>query len=100
MGGSGGGYFRTDPNDLVKKLRESEERTEDSKYEADVANLLASLLTRFNNRDNEAMSRHLGEIKKALENDIDGMVDMLYGGSVAKHTYIDGLSDIDSLVIL
>jgi len=27
-------------------------------------------------------------------------MDLLFGGSVAKHTYVDGLSDIDSLVIL
>lgn len=100
MGGSGGGYFRSDPEELVQKLRQSEARTAGTEYEAKVADLLSSLLTRFNNRDSEAVSRHLEEIKKALEKDIGGTIDLMYGGSVAKHTYVDGLSDIDSLVIL
>jgi hypothetical protein len=98
--GGGGGYFRSDPKGLVQKLRESETRTKNTEYEAKVADLLASLLTNFNNRDQEATSRHLEGIKKALEKDIGGTVDLLYGGSVAKHTYVDGLSDIDTLVIL
>ena len=101
MGGSGGGgYFRSDPNDIVKKLRESEAQTENTKYEAEVADLLGSFLTKFNQRDHEAISRHIAEIARVLEKDIEGTVDLLYGGSVAKHTYVDGLSDIDSLVIL
>ncbi len=100
MGSSGGGYFRSDPNDLVRKLRDSEARTEDAKYEAEAGDLLASLLTNFNDRDREAITRHLEEIKSALEKEIDGTVDLQYGGSVAKHTYVDGLSDIDSLVVL
>ena len=99
-GGGGGGYFRSDPNKLVKKLQESEAKTENSKYETEVANILASLLTKFNDRDYEAINRHLEEIRKALEKDIEGTIDLLFGGSVAKHTYVDGLSDIDSLVIL
>lgn len=36
----------------------------------------------------------------ALEKDIEGVLDLLFGGSVSKHTYVDGLSDIDALVIL
>ena len=35
-----------------------------------------------------------------LERSIDGAIDQLFGGSVAKHTYVDGLSDVDSLIIL
>ncbi len=100
MGGSGGGYFRSDPERIKQILRDSETHTEDSRYEAEVASLLSSLLTNFNDRDQEAISKHLAEIKKALEKDIEGTVDLLLGGSVAKHTYVDGLSDIDSLIIL
>lgn len=100
MGGSGGGYFRSDPEKIKKKLRDSEANTENTAYEAQVASLLSDLLANFNARDNEAIRRHLSEIKKAIEKDIEGTVDLLFGGSVAKHTYVDGLSDIDSLVIL
>jgi len=100
MGGSGGGYFRSDPEKIKKKLRDSESHTEDARYEADVAAFLSSLLTKFNSRDNEAINRHLTQIKNALDKEIEGTVDLLFGGSVAKQTYIDGLSDIDTLVIL
>jgi CRISPR/Cas system-associated exonuclease Cas4 (RecB family) len=100
MGGSGSSYFGSDLDTLRQKLRESEKRTEDTKYEAEVANVLAGLLTQYNDRDIEAINRHLDEIKRALEKEIEGTVNLLFGGSVAKHTYVDGLSDVDSLVIL
>ena len=100
MGGSGGSYFRSDPETIKKKLRDSEANTENIAYESQVAALFSNLLANFNGRDYEATNCHLSEIKKALEKDIDGTVDLLFGGSVAKHTYVDGLSDIDSLVIL
>ncbi len=101
MGGGGGSsYFRTKPEKLKQKLRDSEARTEDAAYETEVADFLASLLTKYNDRNNEAINRHIDEIKKALQKELEGTVDLLFGGSVAKQTYIDGFSDIDSLVIL
>lgn len=100
MGGGGGDYFKSDPETLRQRLRESEQGTEDTQYEAEVSNVLSALLTQYNDRDREAIDRHLDEIKKALEKDLEGTIDLLFGGSVAKHTYIDGFSDIDSLVIL
>jgi hypothetical protein len=39
-------------------------------------------------------------IKDILEKDIDGTLDIRYGGSISKHTYVNGLSDVDSLVII
>lgn len=100
MGGSGGGYFRGKPEEIKRKLRDSEANTQNTEYETKVASLLADLLANFNGRDHEAINRHLSEIKKVIEKDIDGTVDLVFGGSVAKHTYVDGLSDIDSLVVL
>ena len=100
MGGSGG-YFRgSDPEKIKKKLRDSETKTKNAAYEAQVASLLSDLLANFNGRDYEGINRHLSEIKKAIEKEIDGTVDLFFGGSVAKHTYLDGLSDIDSLFVL
>jgi hypothetical protein len=99
-GGSRSGYFGKDPSTLKKQLQRSETQTKDAAHEAKVADLLSSLLTEFNDRDYDAINRHLEEIKEALEAELEGTVDLKYGGSVAKHTYVDGLSDIDSLVIL
>jgi len=102
MGGSGGGFFsdETDPKSLSQRIREAEAQTQDQQFETEVAGLIGSLLSQYNARDAEAISAHLDTIEKALGKDIDGTVYILYGGSVAKHTYVDGLSDIDALVLL
>jgi hypothetical protein len=98
MGGGGGGYS-VGPNDMDAIKREVEERTERSMADAEINDLLARELTRINFRDTETTSRHLDEITEALGDDID--VERLnFGGSIAKHTYVDGLSDVDSLLFL
>jgi predicted nucleotidyltransferase len=42
----------------------------------------------------------LEELKEALSEELDSSIDQFFGGSVAKHTYVDGLSDIDSLLVI
>ncbi len=103
MGGSGGGgffYKSNTPEDITKRIREEEQKSKDDAFEADVAGLLKDLLANVNNRDTETLQCHLATIKSALDLGIDGSIDLKYGGSVAKHTYVDGLSDVDSLAIL
>ncbi|MBW8038926.1 MAG: nucleotidyltransferase [Planctomycetes bacterium] len=100
MGGSGGifGGGRP-PEEIFKKVRDSEEKTHDAQFETAVASNFASLLRKYNQRS-EKVQTHLEIIKKAIEKEIDGTVDIRFGGSVSKHTYVDGLSDVDALVIL
>lgn len=98
MGGGGGGYS-VGPDDMDEIKREVEERTERSMAEAEINDLLARELTRINFRDTETTSRHLDEIAEALGDDID-VGRLNFGGSIAKHTYVDGLSDIDSLLFV
>ncbi len=102
MGGSGGGFFgrKTDPEKLSEKLRQNEAKTLDKKWETQVNDLITSLLPKVNRWDNDTIKTHLQTLIIALEKEIDGTIELLYGGSVAKHTYVDGLSDIDALVIL
>lgn len=102
MGGSGGWFFsdEIDPEALSRRVREAEAQTQDQQFETEVAGLIGSLLSQYNDRDVETINTHLDTIKNALGKDIDGTADLLYGGSVAKHTYVDGLSDIDALVLL
>ena len=59
-----------------------------------------ALLAKFNDRDVAAIDRHIQEIVKALEKQLEGSIELIFGGSVAKHTYVDGLSDVDALVML
>ena len=102
MGGSGGGYFssKLTPDDLAKRTRQAEDQARDDTFETDVAGHLASLLADFNDRDVEGIREVFDEIKSDLENEIDGTVDTLFGGSILKHTYVDGISDVDALVLL
>lgn len=104
MGGSGGGGFfyesKTPLEDITKKIREEEQKSKDDAFETEVAGLMKDLLANVNNRDTETLQGHLATIKGALDLGIDGSIDLRYGGSVSKHTYVDGLSDVDSLAIL
>jgi len=102
MGGSGGGYFSgsSTPEDLRKQVRATEEKARSENFETDVANLLDGYLTNLNDRNKEAIGFRIDEIKKALGSEIEGSVDLRFGGSVAKHTFVNGLSDVDALVMV
>lgn len=102
MGGTGGGFFSGDnsPDDLARKTREAEEKAHDEAFETNVAKFLASELAQYNDRDVDGTDSVFQSVKKDLEADCGGTVELLYGGSIAKHTYIDGLSDIDVLVLM
>lgn len=102
MGGSGGGFFsgETTPDDLRQQVRAAEEKARSQEFDAQISALLNGILSEANNRDVAATQRHLDEIISALGKEIEGPITLLYGGSVAKHTYVDGLSDVDVLVVL
>lgn len=103
MGGSGGGYdFSSGPSpeDLRKKVQKSKNEEKAKQFERELEGFLGSMLTQFNDRDIEKTNQHLDTIKNALAKDIDGTVNLCFGGSVQKHTYVDGISDIDILVLL
>lgn len=97
MGGSGGGF---DPGILRSSIREIENSVEDASYESEVAQVLGDVLAYANDRDVESIQSHLASVQGALEKETDGVVDLLFGGSVSKNTFVDGLSDVDALVIL
>lgn len=61
---------------------------------------LQKLLKEINDRDVEAIQKHLETIKSVLKNEIEDFDRILFAGSVAKNTFINGTSDIDALVFL
>jgi hypothetical protein len=65
-----------------------------------MAGAIGDLLQEANQRDAKAVANAMVEVKDALEQDIEGSVVLGFGGSVRKHTYVDGLSDVDLLVVL
>lgn len=103
MGGSGGGgtfgHQRT-PEELRNIVRKAEDQTTVAAYEAELSRTLGDLLGAYNSRDIPTVNERLDNIKEAMQGAIAGTFDQLFGGSVAKHTYVDGLSDIDSVVLI
>ena len=101
MGGGSGGVFGGDytPSRYKEIIREAREQTRDVHFETTVNGKIAELLTDYH-RHEEATGKKLDEIKEIIEEDIGGTVELRFGGSVSKHTYVDGLSDVDVLVLI
>lgn len=102
MGGSGGGYFsdRITAAELARRTRQAESETHDDTFETDVSAHIASLLAHYNARDTEETQEVLDKFMSDLGKEIDGTIDKLFGGSISKHTYVEGISDVDALVLL
>lgn len=102
MSGSGGGstFKHKSPEELRDAVRKAEDNSSVKQFEVELAGTLSDLLGAYNSRDVPAVQRRLSDIRTALQDEMEGAFDSLFGGSVAKHTYVDGLSDIDSLILL
>jgi hypothetical protein len=101
MGGSGGTFSSSrGPEQLGRLVRQAEDEVSVAAFETELSTILSELLGSFNDRDVPLVKERLVKVKQALEDSIEGSIDQLFGGSVAKHTYVDGLSDIDSLIII
>ncbi|WNC15484.1 CBASS oligonucleotide cyclase [Brevibacillus brevis] len=97
MSGSGGGY--SVPRKTLAELeKERAAKEEGEKFETELNKYIKELLKDINDRDVEGINRHLETLRNALEKDIEGYVDLKFGGSIMKNTYADGLSDVDMLV--
>lgn len=102
MGGSGsGGGGRIDKPlspTLQRKIDELKKETM-KELNADIESFIKRILSKFDDRDREITNNRLVDLQHYLGEEIE--VDhVLFGGSVAKHTEVDGISDIDALVIL
>ena len=99
MGGSGGSYGGGySPRRYEEIMRESIDATRIAEFNNEVNTGMSELLSDYNDRDSAKVSEHLDRIKSIIEEDMGGTIGMSFGGSVKKHTYVDGLSDIDVIV--
>jgi hypothetical protein len=99
MSGGGGSYTDWNAESLASAVRDDRQRSADE-FNVKLAEYLRELLATYNSRDTEKVRERLAECKDLLKETVEITLDHLYGGSVAKHTYVDGLSDIDSLLIV
>ena len=100
MGGSGGSFVDVKPRALQDQIRRAELDIAQAEFGPRLTELLDSYLATINARDVETTRQRLGVIKDSLADVIEETFDLLFGGSVAKRTFVDGLSDIDTLVVL
>jgi hypothetical protein len=100
MGGSSGtfrsGHSPTRVAEDIQRIA-SEQAPE---FDATLAIEFSRLLSQFNSRNSQETAERLDEIKASLKEKIDGTFDTFFGGSVAKHTFVDGLSDVDSMLLI
>jgi len=100
MGGSGGD-FSSSSGDYKKILEEIKEETEDKAFETKVGILINNILSDFNIRENsEIIKKYIDIIKICIEDEIGESIDLRFSGSYEKHTYVDGLSDVDILILI
>ena len=90
MGGSrGGGYGNW-----------NRRRVQAPTWEQEINTCLKDLLQAINQRDAQATRTHLRTLREALELREDDVISTLFGGSVSKHTAVNGLSDVDVLFMI
>ena len=103
MGGSGGGsstFYSKSPSDLGKQIRDAELEASEKSVSPKLSERLNGLLARVNDRDQAKTGDRLEAVKKVLSDQLEESFDLRFGGSVAKHTYVDGLSDVDTLLVM
>ena len=59
-----------------------------------------ALLARYNSRNTRAITKHLDSLCGIIRDEGDHVVQTMFGGSVRRRTYLNGLSDVDVLLIV
>lgn len=99
MGGTGRGWYKPSRG-LGAIERAATGAADTAEFDAQANALLQEQLAAYNGRDTEGIQRHIETLQRAIEADIEGELSMRFGGSVRKHTFVDGLSDVDVLAVL
>ncbi len=91
MGGSGGSSkYDWTPAEMERLVQKAVDDAAAAKFQAQLADYFSDLLSRYNKRDVALIRRRLDEISGVLKAMLKEKVDQIFGGSVAKHTYVDG----------
>ncbi len=100
--GGGGSYFDGEIGtaDFEPKFDNQISIAKKEELDSLVSGDIAGMLSGYNDRK-EAVDTHLENIVNILKKQLNSdSLQLRFGGSVAKHTYIDGLSDVDVLALI
>ena len=101
MGGSDGSRsYQSSTATVGDLLRESNREVNQQRHDAEVNELLQDALQEFNDRNTQQERERLDEILEILCAEGDETVVLQFGGSIRKHTYVDGFSDVDVVAVL
>lgn len=92
--------FPVGPTDIDALRERAREIADQGSFDAQVNGELADRLAAINSRDAQKVSDYLDGALDVLRDEIKDIDRTLFGGSVAKSTYVEGLSDVDALVVL
>lgn len=95
MGGGGGGSRSY--SSYKKDIETAKGEVDQASFKAELSDYLMQQLKQFNDRNVDLINERIDDLCEAIEGG-DDTIKMTYGGSVAKHTFVDGLSDIDVLM--
>jgi Second Messenger Oligonucleotide or Dinucleotide Synthetase domain len=98
MGGGGARWTPERVDDIKRDLDKIKKNAEASTFSTEIANYLSGLLASANDRRTELIKDRLDTILTTIRAETEGTVTVGYAGSVAKHTDVSGLSDIDVLL--
>ncbi|KIL13614.1 CBASS oligonucleotide cyclase [Bacillus sp. FSL M8-0266] len=94
-----GSSWNSIPSKTLSELEaEREDQVEQQRFESELNEFIRELFLNINDRDVEGIRNHLDTLKLAIEKELEGSVQMIFGGSINKNTYISGISDVDMLV--
>jgi hypothetical protein len=94
-GGDGGGYSSRSISDIQKEVDRQNERTD---YNDAIEAIVKEQLSTSNVRDTDIIDKHIETLLNAIKAEVEESVQVNFGGSVKKHTYVNGISDIDLLL--
>jgi len=102
MGGNGGyGFGRASAlSERNQNLAQSLQRTRQQAEATELAQIFSQTMERINQLDTEALGKHKETVLRALNSLFEGGYDLRGGGSRTRHTYVNGLSDVDFLLDL
>lgn len=105
MSSSGGDWYKEPRGRLAARAAQVTANATDASvtatHNAAVNELLADELKACNGRDAGAAATHMENLRDAISKLVeDGQLQLLFGGSVRKYTFVNGLSDVDLLVVL